>query len=214
MVDPQFVTLSIPTMPAEDLKSSIEAMTNTFIQIKNLFYGRKGFKINGIRKIECTHNKETDLYHPHFHIVLDGKEVGEALIVEWLKRCPEARRSAQDIRPADANSMKELFKYTTKLTTKNKVTREDDKVVMQINPEALDVIFRALYRKRTFQSMGWVKMVSEDVDDVDAQIVEDIEEATDVWKWEQEASDWVNSTGELLTGCNACEIYSLKVDTS
>jgi len=214
MVDPQFVTLSIPTMPAEDLKSSIEAMTNTFIQIKNLFYGRKGFKINGIRKIECTHNKETDLYHPHFHIVLDGEEVGEALIVEWLKRCPEANRKGQDIRPADANSMKELFKYTTKLTTKNKVTREDNKVVMQINPEALDVIFRALYRKRTFQSMGWVKMVSEDVDEVDAQIVEDIEEATDVWKWEQEASDWVNSSGELLTGCDACEIYSLKVDTS
>lgn len=214
MEDPQFVTLTVPNVPAEDLQSTIEDISKTFIKIKNLFYGRRSFKINGIRKIECTHNEETGEYHPHYHIVLDGKDVGEALIAEWLNRYPEARRSAQDIRKADENSMIELFKYTTKLTTKNKVTRDGNKVVMEINPEALDVIFRALYNKRTFQSMGWVKMVSEDIDDLDAQIVEDVEEAIDVWTWEQGASDWVNSAGELLTGCDACDIYTLKVNTS
>jgi len=140
--------------------------------------------------------------------------VGEELINEWLKRFPEANRGAQDIRSADENSMIELFKYTTKLTTKNKVTREGDQVTMEVNPEALDTIFRSLYKKRAFQSMGWVKQVSEDIDEVDAQIVEDVEDGVDVWKWEQEASDWVNSYGELLTGCDACERYVLKVNSS
>ena len=201
-------------MSGEELKSSVELMTQTFIKIKRLFYGRRSFKINGIRKIECTHNDETDLYHPHFHIVLDGLNVGRALIQEWLKRYPGATRLAQDIRKADENSMIELFKYTTKLTTKNKVIRDGDQVVMEIHPESLDTIFQAMYNKRTFQSMGWVKMVSEDVEDVDAQLVEDVEETTDIWTWEQGASDWVNSSGELLTGCNACEIYSLKINSS
>jgi len=214
MEDPQFVTLTIPNMSGEDLESSINKMTKELIKIKNLFYQRRTFQINGVRKIECTHNEATDLYHPHFHIVLDGKDVGEALIQEWLSRFPEANRGAQDIRSADENSMIELFKYTTKLTTKNKVTRDEDKTIIEVNPVALDVIFQALRKKRTFQSMGWVKQVSEDIDEVDAQIVEDVEDGVDVWTWEQEASDWVNSSGELLTGCDACERYVLKVNSS
>ena len=214
MQDPQFVTLTIPNVTGKDLESTIELMAKEFIKIKNLFYQRRTFQINGVRKIECTHNSDTDEYHPHYHVVLDGKEVGEALIQEWLKRFPEANRGAQDIRSADENSMIELFKYTTKLTTKNKVTRDEGKTTIEVNPKALDTIFQALYKKRTFQSMGWVKMVSEDVEEVDAQIVEDIEEGIDVWQWEQEASDWVNSYGELLTGCDACDTYVLKVNTS
>jgi len=213
MQDPQFVTLTIPNVPGEDLKDTIEDMISTFIKIKNLFYGRRAYKLNGIRKVEVTHNDETGEYHPHFHLVLDGREVGEALIAEWLKRYSDANRRAQDIRRADENSMIELFKYTTKLTTKNKVTRDGNKIVMQINPEALDVIFQALYRKRTFQAMGWVKMVSEDIDELDAQEIEDMEEGCDVWSWEQEVSDWVNSAGELLTGCDAYCTYVLKADT-
>jgi len=211
MVKPQFVTLTIPNVSGEDLKSTIEGMIKEFIRIKDLFIHRRKFRINGIRKIEVTQNPITGLYHPHFHIVLDGKEVGEELIEEWLKRYPEANRGAQDIRPADENSMLELFKYTTKLTTKNQVTKEGDKTIIEVNPVALDTIFQALYKRRTFQAMGWVKQVSEDIDEVDAQIVEDIEDGVDVWKWEQEASDWVNSYGELLTGCDACERYELKV---
>jgi len=214
MQDPQFVTLSPVSMSCEDLESSIDKMTKEFIKIKNLFYGRRTFQINGVRKIEATYNARTDEYHPHFHIILDGKEVAEALIQEWLKRYPTSNRAANKAFPADKGSILELFKYTTKLTTKNKVTRDEDKTTIEVNPVALDVIFQALRKKRTFQSMGCVKMVSEDIDEVDAQIVEDVEDAIDVWTWEQEASDWVNSYGELLTGCDACERYVLKVNSS
>jgi len=213
MKEPQFVTLTIPNVSGKVLKSTIEGMTKEFIKIKNLFYGRRSFRINGIRKTEVTYNPEANEYHPHFHVILDGRNVGEELINEWLSRYPDANRGAQDIRDADENSMLELFKYATKLTTKNRITKEEDKTVIEVNPKALDTIYQALYKKRTFQSMGWVKQVSEDIDEVDAQIVEDVDEDVEVWKWEQEASDWVSGAGELLTGCDACERYELRVDT-
>ena len=122
MEDPQFVTLTIPNIPGEKLKTAMDAMVRDFIRIKNLFTHRRSFRINGVRKLECTHNKATNEFHPHFHIVLDGEQTGEELINEWLRRYPGATREAQDIRPADLNSMKELFKYATKLTTKNLIT--------------------------------------------------------------------------------------------
>jgi hypothetical protein len=210
MVDPQFVTLTIPNVPDNELKSTIDGMIQEFIRIKDLFTHRRDFRINGVRKLECTHNKEKNDFHPHFHIVLDGKQVGEALIQEWLSRYPGATRSAQDIRPANLNSMIELFKYATKLTTKSLITKENDKTVIEVNAKALDTIFQAMYKKRIFQSMGWVKQVSEDIDEVDSQIIEDVEENIEVWTWEQEYSDWVSSSGELLTGCDAYQKYELR----
>jgi len=210
MEDPQFVTLTIPNVPGPELKSTIAGMILEFIRIKDLFIHRRDFRINGVRKLECTHNKITNEFHPHFHIVLDGKLSGEELINEWLRRYPGATRSAQDIRPADVNSMKELFKYATKLTTKNLITKENEKTVIEVNPQALDTIFQAMYKKRIFQSMGWIKQVSEDIDEVDSQIIEDVKEDIEVWTWEQDVSDWVNSSGELLTGCEAYQKYELR----
>jgi hypothetical protein len=58
--------------------------------------------------------------------------------------------------------------------------------------------------------MGIKKLkLSEDVEEIQAQQIEDILPNIDVWGWEQEVSDWVNSSGELLTGCNAHEIYKI-----
>lgn len=210
MKDPQFVTLTIPNVSGDKLKSTLNGMIRDFIRIKDLFTHRRDFRINGVRKLECTHNSSNNTFHPHFHIVLDGKQSGEELIKEWLSRYPGATRSAQDIRPANLNSMKELFKYATKLTTKDLITKENDKTIIEVNPQALDTIFQAMYKKRIFQSMGWVKQVSEDIDEVDSQIIEDVKEDIEVWTWDQEYSNWVSSSGELLTGCDAYQKYELR----
>ena len=58
--------------------------------------------------------------------------------------------------------------------------------------------------------MGWIKQVSEDIEDIDSQIIEDVKEDTEVWTWEQEYSNWVSSSGELLTGCDAYQKYELR----
>ena len=209
MTDPRFVTLTIPNMPASELDSALDTMTREFQKIKKVFINRRNFAINGIRKIEVTYNEKTNEYHPHFHIILEGKEVGEALIEEWLKRFPSADLRGQKNDKADTDSLTELCKYSTKLFEKQTV-KKGEKIIVQVNVKALDVIYQALRKRRIMQSMGWVKRVSEDVDEIDSQIYEDIPESVDVWTWEQEVSDWINSAGEMLTGCEAHKDYELR----
>jgi hypothetical protein len=211
--DPQFITLTVPNVPGPELKKTIAGMIREFILIKNVFVRRRGLRINGIRKLEVTYNNKAGDYHPHLHIVAEGRQVGEALIEEWLQRHPEADRRGQNIRPADESSLIELFKYTTKLTTKSLITKENGKIVIKVNPEALDVIFQAMYKRRIFQAMGAVRSVSEDVEEIDSQVVKDLKESVDVWTWQQELSDWVNSAGELLTGCEAYKKYEVRFDS-
>jgi hypothetical protein len=214
MRDPQFVTLTVPNVPANELKKVIDGMIREFILIKNVFVRRRAFRLTGIRKLECTCNNKTKEYHPHFHLIVDGIVVGNALIEEWLHRYPDADKRGQNIRQADENSMIELFKYSTKLTTKSLITKQNGKIVISVNAIALDVIFQAMYKRRIFQSMGLIKQVSEDVEEIDAQTIDDLKEVTeDFWRWEQEVSDWINSDGELLTGCEAYKNYEVHFDT-
>ena len=58
--------------------------------------------------------------------------------------------------------------------------------------------------------MGLQKVaVSEDIDQIESQVLEELRDEIDVWTWEQEISYWVTSEGELLTGCNAHEKYKV-----
>ena len=213
MSNPQFVTLTIPNVPASELKKTIDDMIREFILIKNVFVRRRGLRINGIRKLEVTYNKVSNTYHPHLHSIVDGVEVGKALISEWLNRYPDADKRGQDIRFAHESSMIELFKYSTKLTTKSLITKENGKTIVQVNVEALDVIFQAMYGRRIFQAMGSIRQVSEDIKEIDGQVIEDLKDNMDVWTWEQELSDWVNSAGEMLTECEAYKKYEVRFDS-
>lgn len=213
MSNPQFITLTIPNVSASELKNTIEGMISEFVLIKNVFVRRRGLRINGIRKLEVTYNKTTNEYHPHLHLIVDGIEVAKALVLEWLQRYPDADKRGQDIRFAHESSMIELFKYSTKLTTKSLITKENGKTIVQVNVEALDVIFQAMYGRRIFQAMGSIRQVSEDIEEIDGQIIEDLKDNLDVWTWEQELSDWVNSAGEMLTECEAYKKYEVRFDS-
>ena len=111
LLEPYFVTLTIPNVCGEDLKESIKTLLKTIQLITRS--RRRLTEFNGIRKIECTYNAIEDTYHPHLHLIIDGKDNAEWLISEWLKRNPNANRVAQDYRKADSGSLMELFKYTT-----------------------------------------------------------------------------------------------------
>lgn len=189
---PMFVTLTVPNVPAEDLRKTIGGMIGTVRTITHLFRNRRNFKLKGLRKVECTYNARGNDYHPHLHLLVDGYQASQELINNWLIHYPEADKRGQDLRPADDNSLIELFKYSTKLTGKAKN-----------NPEALDIIFKALYGKRVFQPIGLKKVaVTEDIDEIQAQTIEDLKSAIDVWLWEHELKDWLNSSGEFLTEYN------------
>ena len=188
--NPWFVTLTTPNMPGEELKRAINEMASTINKINNLFRHRRNYRIKGIRKLECTYNWKLNNFNPHFHILVEGEQEAEELINEWLRHYPKADRKAQDMRKADQNSLIELFKYSTKITAKSKS-----------NPEALDTIFRAMYRKKIYQPMGIKKIdqVKDDIDKLESQEIKNLQHAVDEWTWEHDIKDWCNKWGEMLT---------------
>lgn len=189
-----FVTLTRPTVPADQLLEQWNKMTSVFNSIRHSRVFRKN-KWSGLRKIECT-IRPNELYHLHFHVLIDSKEGAEFLVKRWLELNPESDPKAQDIREVKGQKgYLEIFKYFTKLVAK---TYKSNGFGRYIDYERLDVIFRFMRGKRVFQPFGNLRAVQEDFEDedLDGQM---LEKANTVWKWM--ASDWYEvTTGESLTG--------------
>ena len=188
----QFVTLTVPNCSAKDLPATITRMCKEITNTMRVIREKKKIKCSGVRKIEVTYNEQEDTYHPHFHITVD-KWVGEMIIASWLDRYPDASYKAQDCRLADQDSFNELFKYSTKIVTgKNGI--------LNIHVRPLDTILKALDRRRTFQTFGTIKRVSEDVEELEAVEIAGIEYKQTEWLWNDEENDWFDTqTGECLT---------------
>lgn len=202
--EPYFVTLTAPTVLAEELPDRIALFGKSFTQIVNSHRGRK-MKMKGIRKAECT-VRPKGLYHYHFHVIIDGKANAEFLVKRWLEIVSGALPQSQDLRPADEGSFIELFKYFTKLVAKDKRTGMREIV----DYKRLDIIFQALRGKRTFQPFGGLKAVSEDIDEeeLEANI---LISADSIFKWITD--DWVNlETGECLTGFKPSDSLKRLID--
>jgi len=191
--DKTFVTLTVPNVSANVLSETLDTMLKTFKDIQEVFRKRRKNPIVGIRKLEVTFNAERCDFHPHFHLVVSGHDIADEIVLEWLKRNETANILGQDVRPADDNSVMELFKYFTKIVTKK-----------VIYVQALDTIFSAMRNRRVFQPMGIEKNVSEDIESLQAEVIEDLKFREAVWTWIE--SDWVNpETGETLTGYEPSE---------
>ena len=189
--DPYFVTLTTPNVGEDELRDHIKYMTRTFTKIKDMHRKAKD-PIKGLRKTECTFNPRRNDYNPHFHLIVEGKATAQAIIKQWVNRIEGANIEAQDMRPADENSIYELFKYFTKIQYKGGT-----------NLKALDTIFQAMRGLRTFQPMG-IKKVSEDVEEIHSEIYEEIEQREATWLWCED--DWIDTaTGETLTGHSPTE---------
>ena len=206
--DKQFVTLTIQNVKAEELSKTIDTMINNFTNI-NRAIKRRALPMKLVRKLEVTYNPISDEYHPHFHIIVEGREVAELIREEWLKRYPSplALPIAQDIKPCTSETqLLELFKYFTKIISNTSKTKDRNGIYNKsqfIYINALDVIFNSIAGKRTFQNYGFkLKVEVEKADEivtVDADQISSAEEYT--WEWQQELTDWINlDTGEGLTG--------------
>jgi hypothetical protein len=201
--DKWFVTLTIPNVPAEELKDALKGMQVEFSRIRKTLGKRnergKGEKFVGFRKLECTYNPNRNDYHPHYHVIVKGEQMARELLSEWLRRFPDADNKAQDIRPADDDSVMELFKYFTKLITKANRSKDG-----QVFIKPLDVIFQAIRGKRTFQNFGFTAPKEvEKPDEKAMELADEIEEEVirEVYQWKQEHHDWISrQTGKVLTG--------------
>lgn len=197
-----FVTLTARTVCRADLPQRLAEMGKVWSDILALNRKKcqrnRGLGLKGLRKLECNPRPE-DFYHPHFHILVQGEQAARWLVAQWLQRWGDlANASAQDARPADDQSLIELFKYQVKLPTKQK--GEGD---YSATADQLDWIYQCLRGKRTFQPFGGLTAICEELDDdlVATGLPEGLEGL--IWQWHEQ--DWVSELGELLTNWEPTE---------
>ncbi len=204
-----FVTLTVPNCADSELAAVIANMEKLFCRLRKRYgrrYERGGLLFQGLRKLEVTYNPVRDDYHPHYHFIIKGEEMAKNLVEDWLKGWEGTERKAQDCKPADDKSSKELFKYFTKIVSSQVKIKDGKRIVdRRIYPVQMDWILRVLKGKRTFQSFGFIP----------AQVVDnnkDVEEFTNevdnemFWIWNENFTDWVNTdSGELCTGYEPSE---------
>lgn len=200
--DPHFVTLTIPNVPGDMLASTIADILTAITAIGRGISRTDGLSFRALRKLECTYNPLTGLYHPHFHLIVDGAPVATRIIDRWLRKFPAASRKAQHMRPADEGSLKELFKYFTKLSV-NTSPNERHRIPLF----ALDLIFQAMRKKRVYQSMGFTLPRPDDSAEEGPIITDSVTQAASRrgeyirWEWAQGLADWVDyTTGDVLSG--------------
>jgi hypothetical protein len=172
-----FATLTIPNVYEFDLESTILKMKKELSLIQRVLKEKRGFTNSGIIHLECTVNSITKMFHPHFHILTDSYEYNQELIKEWLNRFKTANKKAQHnvkvLKKENLkSSLKELFKYSTKIIETNKKSKKDNKIA-HVNIWALDVILTALFKKRTITAFG-MKQISEDVENLVIQEYSDL----------------------------------------
>lgn len=181
------VTLTAPTVNEDELKAEIGKRYKCIVSItKQLQMRKNSIKLRGIRKLEVTYNFRTGRYHPHYHILISGKEAAEEVKKLWLKKIPEADAKAQDVRPIySEGALMEVFKYVTKQVVKN-----------SYNSRVLDGMYCAIKGVRVIQPFGIKKVpVSKKAEDV---VVHHKGERIDVWKWCNDRHDWYTQEGEQL----------------
>lgn len=207
-----FLTLTRQNVTAERLADTIKEMIERTQVIKKMMRRTDKIKFVALRKLECTYNRHTDEYHPHFHFVVRDALSAKIFLQHWLDLYGEelADPKAQDVKACDDHSLHEMFKYFTKLVTKEKRRGADtgqlDIQSAWMPPAALDIIFRAIRGRRTFQPVGFVVAGAKE-DETDA--LDDLAGTPAItrpgesigWEWSQTLTDWVDrQSGECLTG--------------
>lgn len=190
---PYLVTLTAPNVLGYELTAEVDRYLSTLGNIVRTIKAnlkRKGRleDLRALRKIEVTWNTTRQDYHPHFHLVVDTKEIADEFKRLWLRANPNAVEEAQDIREADENTPKEIFKYLTKLTYKDKRTNKR----LIYPPKVLDTIFQALKNRRTFDTYQ-IPKIDHEITMPEEEILEDLKpvqeplaycyETAPFWNW-------------------------------
>ena len=191
------VTLTIPNVPIDKLRSTIKGMKQSVRAIFDTTNKRhkratgKGY-FHGITATECTYNKEADTYHPHFHILVHGSHCSDHLIIEWLKHNDTATIKAQDDKKLKGldDSLREIFKYSIK------------GVDSDTPPQAVHNMAQAFRHLRAIQPFGDVKAKKLDQDQDEQEAVQGDKVKFDptkpfiVYRWYN--MNWYDSNGKPL----------------
>jgi len=158
--DLQFVTLTIPNVLVCDLRITIGLMSKIFRSVIDRLR-KQGYKAIGSRNLEVTFNPDRSDFHPHFHCVIEGKEISELFVKYWIeawaKKGIKLSDKAQDIRPfgSKESDLLEAFKYANKIITTNK--QDQRKIHSWGLYESIKATSGGKGGIRTFQTFGFTK---------------------------------------------------------
>lgn len=213
--DKSFLTLTVKNCKGSELRDQLVTLKKEFFLLRKAIKKQYKLKIDGMRKIEVTYNKQSDTYHPHFHILMQDDSVlyqdekirvTQLMLQKWLHRFPETTNiKAQKTVPATAGDCKEMFKYFTKLISKDKETGKHK----MIPAKNLRLIMAAVTGTRIFQTYGKIrKLKPEPVAKLEQlQLNYYFDEKLTTFVWTQKNHDWLNCyTGEIFTGYKPAEL--------
>jgi plasmid rolling circle replication initiator protein Rep len=204
--NPHFVTLTTgltkTCKDAPQLTQVVKTYGTTFYKVWRRLKRNFG-QIRAIRKLEITYNETENHYHPHFHLIIDAeKGICNDLVRMWVSSFNEAEIWSQDVRQADENSVRELFKYFTKMWKRIEGEEtENEKRISPYHPETMDTIFSVMQGKQVFKAYGKKLKIDDDFtpDKANVYLNEQRFEET-FWLWEQDQKTWINIlTGEFRT---------------
>jgi len=188
-----FVTLTAPTVKSRQLSSELRKRYKAFTRIKDNIRKNYGLKLNGLRKTEITYNEQKNKYHPHFHLMVQGKQQAELIQELWLNQFPQASDKAQDIRlidTTDSNNLVEVFKYATKDVTRDTTTAK-----------AMDNIYRALDGLRTIQTYGSIRKVTEPLEQKNEALdIDWISPRKEIWIYNEHTADYHDGANNTMIG--------------
>jgi hypothetical protein len=159
--NPFFVTLTTELTDREKAREEIKRKLHLFTLITRKAK-RDKHEVKLFRNVEATFNQKKNKFHIHIHCLVSNEALAKMILNEWIKRNNkqgfECVYEAQKVKRADKNenSLKEIFKYATKMITKN---RKGERVVYL---NALNELFIAFRNVRTFQAYGVNKIIDED----------------------------------------------------
>lgn len=204
--DPHMVTLTVRNVGGDELARTFDDFGRVFDLCKRSILTTHRLPFVAIRKLECTFSVHRGDYHPHLHIIIEGREQAELLRSLWLQRFGARAESAgQDVQRCSVGAVTELAKYLTKLTVK--MHKGNGRHAAPV--WALDRIFTAMKGRKSLQCFGFRldRVVAEGIEGDDLHVtaadavVRADEEAPIYWRWEQAAADWIDhETGEVLSG--------------
>lgn len=174
--DPHFVTLTAKAVPAKSLKRRISDMLRGFRILTERYKKQdqrgKGYKIIGIKSLECNFNPKAKTYNPHLHLIVATEDMANMIVSDWLKLCTKnfsepyfkfANRKGQYVRPVEdrERDLIEIVKYGAKVFTdptmkkKSQGTTPKEKVTPYIYASAMDNIIVAMSGHRVFDRFGF-----------------------------------------------------------
>ena len=199
--DPYFLTLTIKARSLVNLNKFMKGVLKAFQLINSKYRKRnirgKGIKLMGVKSLECNFNPVKRTYNPHLHLIVPNKEIGEILIVKWLKIwgpkfTPRAGQHSAPVKDRE-KALIEIIKYGSKIFTEPDVNKKSKSSgTAKIHVAALDNIFKAMKEIRIFERFGFNLPKDLDLYKTGASLVSDYDE----WIFDPQKFDWLNLADE------------------